>query len=185
MSTLFSYVVDHDHGFAPNPYNGICTLVHCKFRHTDGKRRNIVELAQKDDWILGSGGASRQSAGQNKIIYLMRVDEQLPFADYLRDTRFNGRQDHYDGGYGNEFALVSHHYFYFGKNALSSSVLPPKIHVQNLFKTEANYRRDLPDITDNALISWFETTFEVGMHGDPCTSTDNSIQPRFRSTTAI
>jgi hypothetical protein len=28
VTKSFSYVVDHDTGFAPNSYNGFCTLVH-------------------------------------------------------------------------------------------------------------------------------------------------------------
>jgi hypothetical protein len=46
VATLFSYVVDHDLGFAPNPASGYCTLVHCKFEGKSG-RRNIVELAKQ------------------------------------------------------------------------------------------------------------------------------------------
>lgn len=28
--TLYSYVVAHDFGFAPNPFDGLCTLATCK-----------------------------------------------------------------------------------------------------------------------------------------------------------
>jgi len=67
MTHLFSYVVDHDHGYVPNPYDGVCTLFHCKYGGFH-RRRNIVEMVEVDDWILGSGGSSKQSAGVNKII---------------------------------------------------------------------------------------------------------------------
>lgn len=59
VPTLFSYVVDHDHGFAPNPYGGYCTLVHCKFGGERG-RQNIVEMAKVGDWIVGTGGRSKK-----------------------------------------------------------------------------------------------------------------------------
>ena len=59
MASLFSYVVDHDLGFAPNPLDGFCTLVHCKFGGAGGPV-NIVELAEEQDWVLGSGGQSEQ-----------------------------------------------------------------------------------------------------------------------------
>ena len=74
---LYSYVVDHDTGFAPNPYGGLCTLCRCKFRkHRQGKR-NIVELAKVGDWVIGTGGANKKkSAGHGKLIYAMRVDEK-------------------------------------------------------------------------------------------------------------
>ena len=46
MAKLFSYVVDHDYGFAPNPFGGFCTLAKCKYGTT---KRNIVELAEADE----------------------------------------------------------------------------------------------------------------------------------------
>ena len=71
MSKLFSYVVDHDLGFAPDPFGGFCTLAKCKYRTS---RRNIVELAQVNDWIAGTGGVDlRKSAGHGKLIYAMRA----------------------------------------------------------------------------------------------------------------
>ena len=113
MATLFSYVVDHDLGFAPNPFSGCCTLVHCKFGGAKD-RRNIVELAEVGDWIVGTGGHSKDSAGHGTLIYLMHVDEKLPFDRFLADSRFRGRHDCNDFGRGNTFALVSRRYFYFG-----------------------------------------------------------------------
>lgn len=179
MTTLYSYVVDHDHGFAPNPYHGICTLVHCKFGGHGGKR-NIVEMVKVGDWILGSGGVSAESAGNGKIVFLMRVDEKLSFDNYLQDVRFIGRDDHEDFGGGNKYALVSTHYFYFGKNAIDTSEFPEDIPSQNLFKTGANYRSDYPISALNKLIDWFERSYLVGMHGDPVTSSSALIQLRKR-----
>ena len=78
MTKLYSYVIDHDYGRNPNPYGGFCTLVHCKCAGENGKQRNIVEMAKKGDWILGSGGMSSDTTGKNDcIIYLMRVTEKL------------------------------------------------------------------------------------------------------------
>ena len=137
MTKLYSYVIDHDYGHNPNPYGGICSLVHCKCAGEKGKRRNIVEMAEKGDWILGSGGKSSESTGKNDcIIYLMRVDEKLNIKQYLEDSRFKKREDcRYDEEIKNIYALVSHHYFYFGKNAVDVSVLPDNLRDKNLFKT--------------------------------------------------
>lgn len=181
MASLFSYVVDHDLGFAPNPYGGFCTLVHCKFGGTDGPA-NIVELAQKPDWVLGSGGQSKKSAGNGRIIYLMRVDEKLAFRKYLRDPRFKGRSDCVDHGDGNLFALVSWTYYYFGSNALYISELPSSLAVPRLFKKGPGFRRDLPERKIEQITAWFARTFEVGMHGDPCGSDSEEIEPRRRRT---
>jgi hypothetical protein len=81
MPRLFSYVVDHDYGYAPCPFGGFCTLAKCKYgtiKCKNGTRRNIVELAEEGDWIAGTGGADLdKSAGHSKLIYAMRVDERI------------------------------------------------------------------------------------------------------------
>lgn len=119
MTTLFSYVVDHDEGFAPNPFGGFCTLAKCKYRK--GNRRNIVELAQIGDWVAGTGGQNlKKSAGNGKLIYAMRVDEKLTLAAYYVDLRFQGRADNTrdDSDKIDRFVLISQHFFYFGRNAI-------------------------------------------------------------------
>ena len=84
MPKLYSYVVDHDHGFAPCPFGGFCTLAKCKY---GTKKRNIVEMADEGDWIAGTGGVKAESAGHGKLIYAMRVDEKIPLADYCRGNK--------------------------------------------------------------------------------------------------
>jgi hypothetical protein len=168
VQTLFSYVVDHDHGFAPNPYDGYCTLVHCKFGGERG-RQNIVEMAKVGDWIVGTGGRNKNSSGGGTLLYLMRVDEKLPFQDFLTDKRFRGRSDSIDLGSGNKFALISRKYFYFGGKALKISDLPRELAGKGLVKKGPGLRRDYPAKTLKVLVRWFESRFAAGMHGDPCT----------------
>lgn len=180
MATLFSYVVDHDLGFAPNPYSGYCTLVHCKFSGGSG-RRNIVESAKVGDWVLGAGGQNKQSAGNGKLIYLMRVDETPPFNAFLADARFQGREDCKDFEHGNEFALISRHFFYFGRNAVDIAVLPPDL-ANGLFKKGAGFRRDYPPDRLERLAKWFDRNYQIGMHGDPCGSAIISAKLRPRTT---
>jgi hypothetical protein len=167
VPTLFSYVVDHDLGFSPNPFKGYCTLVHCKFGGEHG-RRNIVELADVGDWILGTGGKSKDSAGNGKLIYLMRVDEKLPFHEFLSDRRFQGRTDCQDFGSGNTYALISRRFFYFGKHALDVSDLPEALQSRELVKKGAGFRRDYPADKLERLANWFRQRYKVGMNGDPC-----------------
>lgn len=167
MFKLFSYVVDHDYGFAPNASGSYCTLVHCKF-NASGKRRNIVELAQVGNWILGTGGQSPSSAGNGNIVYFMRIDEKLPFVKFLADPRFSGRTDQRDFGAGNTFALISKHFFYFGENAFPISSLPDLLRTMPLEKKGPRYRADLPPEKVQALISWFERHVKRGIHGRPC-----------------
>lgn len=73
---LYSYVVRHDGGFAPNPFWGYCTLACCK--------PAIRRTAKVGDWIAG---LSPKAAG-NRIIYAMRVDEILSIGQYFEDSRF-------------------------------------------------------------------------------------------------
>lgn len=174
--TLFSYVVDHDKGFAPNPSDGYCTLVHCKFGGTTG-RRNIVELAEAGDWVIGTGGSGKESAGHGRIIYLMRVDEKLPFTQFLADRRFRGRWDCEDYGDGNAFALVSRRFFYFGRNALAVSELPVDL-ATGIAKQGPGYRKDYSPERLPALSAWFASSYKNGLHGDPCGSQQKTLRIR-------
>ncbi|MGA7675283.1 MAG: hypothetical protein WCA78_09595 [Rhizomicrobium sp.] len=75
---LFSYIVRWDHGFAPNPFYGVCTLATCKPK--------IRTVAKVGDYVLGTGSKPRGLAGA--VVYFMRVDEVLTFDTYWRDPRF-------------------------------------------------------------------------------------------------
>jgi len=77
---LYSYIVTHDTGFAPNPYGKYCTLACCKPR--------IRSTAKEGDWIIG---LSKKSEGY-KIIYLMKVREKLSFDQYFNDHRFRTKK---------------------------------------------------------------------------------------------
>ncbi len=80
-SRLFSYVVAHDTGFAPNVKGGYCTLACCKPR--------IRGAARRGDLVLGTA-SSRY--GRNRISFLMRVSEVLSFEDYFNDPRFAAKK---------------------------------------------------------------------------------------------
>lgn len=173
---LFSYVVDHDLGFAPNPHDRYCTLVHCKFGGKTG-RRNIVELARRGDWIIGTGGKGEHSAGHGRIIYLMQLDEKPTFAKYLSDDRFQGRSDCKDYGQGNQFALLSRHFFYFGRNALPVSDLPAEL-AKDIAKQGPGFRRDYSPQRLIDLVAWFRKNYRYGVHGSPCGAEHNTITMR-------
>jgi hypothetical protein len=63
---LFSYTVRYDHGSAPNPFWGVCTLTICK----PVIRRVAAEL----DWVVGLRGDS--------VLYAMRVTDRKTLAKY-------------------------------------------------------------------------------------------------------
>lgn len=84
---LHSYVIDHDLGFAPNPFYGACTLAACKPR--------IRQHASVDDYIVGTGCAKRKRSGY--LIYFMRVQEILSFDAYWNDPRFTMKRPNFCG----------------------------------------------------------------------------------------
>lgn len=84
--TIYSYVIEHDFGLAPNPFGKYCTLAVCK-----PKIRSSSKL-QIGDWIVGTGSrAIEEETGQKvmgKLIYAMEVSERIPFDKYWHDPRF-------------------------------------------------------------------------------------------------
>ena len=86
--TLYSYIVTHDTGFAPNPFFGYCTLACCK--------PGIRKHAKKGDWIVGL--TPRAKGISNRIIYFMEVEESLSFDHYWRDPRFKQKRPKLDAG---------------------------------------------------------------------------------------
>ncbi|OHB62355.1 MAG: hypothetical protein A2167_03920 [Planctomycetes bacterium RBG_13_46_10] len=167
-SFLYSYVVEHDEGRAPNPSGGCCTLANCMCQKKGGKRRNIVELAEVNDWIVGTGGAGKKSAGHGKLIYAMRVDEKLTLAQYYKDKRFKGRKGNTNSSRTDTYALISQHYFYFGRNAIDIDTIPKQYLNHSLEKRFRGFRRDFrPEFIKN-LTQWLERYYELGVHGEPC-----------------
>jgi hypothetical protein len=83
---LYSYIVSHDTGFAPNPFWGYCTLATCK--------PAIRRTAQKGDWIVG---LSPKAKG-HRVVYSMRVYDILTYREYFSDPRFRGKIPNYNAG---------------------------------------------------------------------------------------
>lgn len=79
---VFSYVIEHDLGFAPNPFHGTCTLACCK--------PLIRKKAKLGDYILGTGATRPGLLGH--LTYWMRVDEITTFDQYWSDPRFHWKK---------------------------------------------------------------------------------------------
>lgn len=84
---LYRYVIDHDKGFAPNPFFKVCTLACCKPRIRKG--------AEIGDVIVGYGPAEYGLSG--KIIYWMLVDEIIGFDQYWRKPEFEKKRPRLGG----------------------------------------------------------------------------------------
>lgn len=89
---LYSYLMTHDSGFAPNPFFGFLTLATCM---ADIRRTKNV-----GDWIAGFAGKalvrkSRErgiSINHQGLIYLMRIGEIIPLDAYFDDPRFQEKK---------------------------------------------------------------------------------------------
>jgi hypothetical protein len=177
---LYSYVVQHDNGQAPNPYFGVCTLCLCKFRKSLKKNRNIVELARKGDWIFGTGGADlRKSAGHGKLVYAMRVTaEPITRGEYYAALQFADKKPVKNGTYEqtrgdnkrprnhfekhDQFALISDDFYYFGRKAIDI------LERFDLEKIGPGFRSDFnPDVI-REVVKWLEKKRKVGINGEPC-----------------
>jgi hypothetical protein len=170
---LYSYVVEHDEGRAPNPYFRVCTLCRCKERKSPEKPRNIVELAIEGDWIVGTGGANpRKSAGHGKLVYAMRVDERLTREQYYADSRFAKKRAERSPQGDNEqprdsfeareqCVLILRHFYYFGAEAID---IPEKFVKLGLEKRGPGFRCDFPDVA--GFVDWIET-HKRGKPGEP------------------
>jgi Nucleotide modification associated domain 2 len=79
---LYSYVVRFDVGFAPNPFQGVCSLATCK--------QDIRERAAVGDWIFGWSSAS--GGKESTLVYAMRVDEIVSYDEYWNDPRFDEKR---------------------------------------------------------------------------------------------
>lgn len=79
---IHSYVIDHDLGFAPNPFYGVCTLAACKPR--------IRGHAKIGDYVIGTGSKRKNING--RLVYWMRVDSIIDIDDYWRDPVFQKKK---------------------------------------------------------------------------------------------
>lgn len=178
---LFSYVVDHDTGDSPNPHFGFCTLCRCKYRKSLAKPRNIVELAEPGDWIVGTGGANlTKSAGHHKLIYAMKVEQKITRSEYFRRPAFSCKkpskkgvgdqsrgdnlrpENHFENE--EQYVLISKkHFYYFGNQAIRI----PLDKFPHLEKRGPGFRSDFGEDYIEKFQKWI-TNYKTGKHGDPC-----------------
>lgn len=77
-----SYIITRDYGFAPNPFDGVCTLATCK--------PEIRRLSQIGDWVIATGSAGHDASG--RLVCLMEVNEILTYTSYWDDPRFQSKK---------------------------------------------------------------------------------------------
>lgn len=89
MTSIHSYVVRYDSGFAPNPFYGYCTLATCKPR--------IRKSAKVGDWLVGSGSGDQKVRRGGHLVYAMQVTETLTFDQFDADERFSRKKPYRRG----------------------------------------------------------------------------------------
>jgi hypothetical protein len=135
---LYRYVIDHDRGFAPNPFFGICTLACCK--------PGIRKYAAKGDIIVGFGTAKYGLDG--RITYWMSVDEIIDFNIYWHDPRFKIKRPRMGGS----LSLCFGDNIYHRSNESKAWVQEPSFHSDpNSLIGRGNLKRDTGR-TDKVLI---------------------------------
>ncbi|WP_281517662.1 hypothetical protein [Ferranicluibacter rubi] len=82
LMTLHSYVIEHDMGFAPNPFHRRCSLAACK--------PLIRASATLGDYVMGTGTAHNDM--RQHLIYWMHIDEIVDFDAYWNDPRFRRKR---------------------------------------------------------------------------------------------
>lgn len=91
--------MDHDYGLAPNPFGQYCTLAVCK---PQVRRNPYIRIG---DWIIGFGSVNL--GNENKLIYIMQIDEIISMNDYWNDNRFEYKKPILNGSlvqlYGDNF----------------------------------------------------------------------------------
>jgi hypothetical protein len=183
MPSLFSYVLAHDRGFAPNPHYGYCTLACCK--------PVVRRSAEVGDWVVGTGSAN--NVGHDKLVYAMRVTEKLTFEEYSRDPRFkrkipkpgavsergdniyykgkNGRwkqregyhkEKHMKHDLSGKYVLISDHYYYFGGEAVT---IPKRF--RGVIKKGPGHKCRFEEGFVVRFFGWLEGKYEPGLMGNP------------------
>ncbi|MES2139928.1 MAG: hypothetical protein V4511_09460 [Bacteroidota bacterium] len=102
---MYSYLIEHDLGLAPNPFGKYCTLAVCKSEIRKSKKLSV------GDWIIGTGSSALEETTKKrlkgKLIYAMRVTEKITLEDYWNDKRFQYKKPVMNGTlvtmYGDNF----------------------------------------------------------------------------------
>jgi hypothetical protein len=182
---VYSHVVVHDYGFAPNPYAGILSIATCK--------PSIRRSAHRGDWVVGVG--SVQTVGGARVGYAVLVDEIVPLEIYGGEQRFEPKRPVFRGEpwqrlgdniyYRDDTgtwrqrpslhnashiprdlsginALLGCEFYYFGASAPE---LPSRLSF--LASPGRGHRRfDKGGPTDE-LANWLRTSFKPGINGEP------------------
>jgi len=113
MGEHYSYRIDHDKGFAPNPDEGICTVSGCK-------SNTVEKWIEPGGWMIGIGGDN--TGKSDKLIYAMEVEEKLGYREFAK--RYPQKSEYLSENKAGENVLISEKFYYLGDKAID---LPKKL----------------------------------------------------------
>lgn len=82
---VYSYKIARDYGFAPNPFQGVCTLATCKPR--------IRKVAKAGDLVFACGSVENNRVG--KLVCALRITDKLTFQEYWDDPRYAAKRPNF------------------------------------------------------------------------------------------
>ena len=185
LMKIYSYVVKHDSGFAPNPFWGSCTLATCK--------PEIRRKAKPGDWVIGTGSVNE--GRPETLIYAMKVSEATPIEEYGISKKFskkipkidgtprqkcgdniyfwnNGKWDQKKNPHhipedtqhdtNGKNVLIGKEFYYFGGEA---DILPARF--KELIKKGPGHKCNFPEKLKNDFINWLKANCKKGINGLP------------------
>lgn len=195
MMHLFSYRVEHDFGLAPNPFGGTISFAVCRGDIRSNKfmqigdwlvgtgsvsMKNVGRLiyAMKVEEIISFDEYWNDPRFQYKKPYLKgtlvqmygdnfyhTVDERMvqePSAHSNPDLE--QRIKLYNKDVKGKRVLLSKTFYYFGDNC---PLIPTEF--QNICSSGRAYKyKKITEEQINSFVSWLESNYTVGIHGDPC-----------------
>ena len=195
MMHLFSYRVEHDFGLAPNPFGGTISFAVCRGDIRSNKFMQIGDwlvgtgsvsmknegrliYAMKVEEIISFDEYWNDPRFQYKKPYLKgtlvqmygdnfyhTVDERMvqePSAHSNPDLE--QRIKLYNKDVKGKRVLLSKTFYYFGDNC----PLIPTV-LQTICSSGRAYKyKKITEEQINSFVSWLESNYTVGIHGDPC-----------------
>ena len=190
----FRYRMDHDYGFAPNPFWGTLTLACCKAQIRNSRVLTV------GDWIVGLGSVAMGNEGT--VVYAAQVKKTMSFDDYWNSPDYQVKKANINGTmiqmYGDNVyhtidgqvvqepcahsndpngkhkksdvsgknVLICECFYYFGEQAPR---LPKDLaYIGDTRNPRAIRYTDLDDEKIQAFTDWLAANFKQGIHGDPC-----------------
>lgn len=195
MMHLFSYRVEHDFGLAPNPFGGTISFAVCRGDIRSNKFMQIGDwlvgtgsvsmknegrliYAMKVEEIISFDEYWNDPRFQYKKPYLKgtlvqmygdnfyhTVDERMvqePSAHSNPDLE--QRIKLYNKDVKGKRVLLSKTFYYFGDNC---PLIPTEL--QAICSSGRAYKyKKITEEQINSFVSWLESNYTVGIHGDPC-----------------